>query len=182
MIFHVTVDEMNRGCDGAAFNHLDADVILKPVTIDVYGNEQLFEYKLTIRGEIDLSRPAVYQHWADMFRPWPAPLMRHFGRVKHELFGWIADRSGSPIVRNPRCLVPLEAHRSLPHGPDNIDSQIWFVYLPEGKLEVGIAFREGRWVVLSKAIESGVVRRYLLSRVDLVGRVAGKPLFHLKQA
>jgi len=182
MIFHVTIDEFNRGCDGAGLDEIDADEILKPVTVEVYGNEQVFEYKLTVRGEIDLARPAVYRHWADMFRPWPAPLARHFGRLKQELFGWIPDRSGSPMVRQRRSLVPLEPRGPLPEGAESIDKQVWFVYLPDGELEAGMAFREGRSIVLSKARGAETPKRYPLSRVDLVGRVVGKALFHIRRA
>jgi hypothetical protein len=181
MIFHVSLEEMNRGCDGDTFDQIDADEILKPVVVQVHGNERFFEYGLTIRSDIDLGSPAIYQHWEEMFRPWPAPLMRHFGRLKYQLFGWIPDRSAHPLVRNPRSLVPLDPHRSFSQGAESIDKQVWFVYLPNGKLDVGIAFREGRSLVLSKAEDSeGAARRYPLSRVDLAGRVIGKTLFHIK--
>jgi hypothetical protein len=46
---------------------------------------------------------------------------------------------------------------------------------------VGIAHREGRSLVLSKLNRdhSTLSKRYPLSRIDLVGHVTGKVLFHL---
>lgn len=179
MIFHVSLEELNRACDGGDFEEVDADQILKPVIVQVHGNDRFFEYRLSVRNDIDLGQPAIYQHWADMFRPWPAPLVRHFGRLRYTLFGWIPDASASPLVRNPRSLVPLETRRSLPQGPDPFDKQIWFVYLPNGALDAGIAFREGRTLVLSKPKGPGsTTQTFPLSRVDLVGRVMGRTLFH----
>jgi hypothetical protein len=183
MIFSVPLDELNRGCDGTAFDRLDADEILKPAIVEVHGNERRFEYKLTIRNDIDLKRPALYQSWTDMFRPWPAPLIRHFGRLSYQLFGWIPDKSAYPLVRNPRSLVALDSRGSLPEDGESVDKQIWFVYLPSGSLDVGFAFREGRSVVLFKAGQAeSAAQRYPLSRVDLVGRVIGRVLFHLRRA
>jgi hypothetical protein len=182
MVFGVSIEEMNRGFDRIAFDQVNANQILKPVIVEVHGNERLFEYRLTIRNDIDLNRPAVYRNWTEIFRPWPAPLMRHFGRLRYELYGWIPDRSVYPLVRCLRALVPLDSRRQLREGAESIDKEIWFVYLPTGKLDVGFAFREGRSIVLAKAGRATTAaQRFPLSRVDLVGRVIGRTLFHLKR-
>jgi transcriptional regulator with XRE-family HTH domain len=179
MIFQVPLDELNRGCDGV-FDQRNTSAILNPVAVHVHGVDRSFEYRLTLRNDIDLNVPAVYRHWAEIFRPWPAPLARHFGRLKYKLFGWIPDRVASPLVRYPRSLVPLSTGGVTLREEDLADQRIWFVYLPDGSLDAGIASREGRWLVLLKGSESGPdARKYPLARVDLVGYVTGKTLFHL---
>jgi transcriptional regulator with XRE-family HTH domain len=179
MIFEVPLEDLNRGCDGV-FDSLNTGAILKPVMVHVHGVERSYEYKLTLRSDIDLDRPAVYQSWAEIFRPWPAPLMRHFGRLKYTLFGWIPDTSASPMVRYPRSLVPLSTRRTSLRKENFGEQKIWFVYLPDGSLDLGIASREGRWLVLLRRRGSGSeAQKYPLARVDLVGYVTGKTLFHL---
>lgn len=179
MIFHVPLEELNRGCDGV-FEPPNTDAILRPVIVHVHGPDRFFEYKLTLRNDLDLSVAAIYQNWADLFRPWPAPLMRHFGRLEYKLFGWIPDKSASPMVRYPRSLVPLSTRGATLRHESFTDQKIWFVYLPDGRVDLGLASREGRWLVLLKRADSGPeARKYPLDRIDLLGYVTGKTLFHL---
>jgi len=182
MIFHVPLDEFNRGCDGPT-SEIDADSILKPVIVHVQGHDQAFDYSLTIKSGVDISRPAIFQHWTDLFDPWPAPLVKHFGRTTASLFGLVPDRSLSPLIRYAHSLVPIDTNKTALQDESSIDKKIWFVYLPDGQLEVGVAFRDGRWIVISKPHVSGYhMQKYPLSRVDLIGWVTGKTLFHLDLA
>lgn len=179
MIFHVPLAEFNRGCDGPT-SEIDADSILKPVVVHVQGLDQTFNYSLTIKSSVDLSRPAIFQHWTDLFHPWPAPLVKHFGRTTATLFGLVPDRSASPLIRYARSLVPLDTNRAALQDEGSTDKKIWFLYLPDGVIEVGIAFREGHWIFVSRPNVPGrEMQKYPLSRVDLIGWVTGKILFHL---
>jgi transcriptional regulator with XRE-family HTH domain len=180
VILGVSLDELNHGCDGP-FDAQKAVATLKPVTVDVFGKEQHFEYRMTISSEIELDRPAVYQHWADMFSPWPASLVRHFGRIKHDLYGWIPSFGDRATLHEGSVMVPLDARRPKLETEGTLDPHTWFVYLPGGKLEVGKAVQEGRWLVLAKrSVKGADVDRYPLSRVDLVGRVTGRALFEIR--
>jgi hypothetical protein len=89
------------------------------------------------------------------------------------------------MVHYPQCLVPLEevsGHDGLRLLDSAISNQkrVWFVYLPDGHLHVGIGCREGRYFSFAKNSGKGiVVQRYPLSRVELVGYVTGNTLFHM---
>jgi hypothetical protein len=154
MIFNVAVQKMNQELDAGVFEQIRADTILKPTVVVVHGNERSFEHRLTVRSDMDFSQPAVFASWTEIFRPFPARLVRHFSRLKYSLFGWIPDRSAYPLVRHARSLVPLEEHRALSGGVHSVNKEVWFVTLPGGKVDAGIAVRDGRWLVLSKPGEA----------------------------
>lgn len=179
MIFRVPLEELERGLDGPV-QVPDTTPIVRPAVIHVRRNDRDFEYHATVKGEINLDRPAIYKNWDDMFRPAPLRLQRHFHGLKCSLFGWVPDKSLSPMVRYGRSLVPLNEQRATPGDGNSVDKRIWFVYLPGEVLDFGIAFQEGRWLHLSKPTLPGApVQKILRSRVDLVGYAAGKILFHL---
>jgi len=178
MIFQIPLEELDRGLDGPV-EVPDTTPIARPVVIHVRRNDRDFDYHATVKGEIDLARPAIYKNWDEMFRPTPLGWQRHFNRLEYSLFGWIPDESLSPMVRYSRSLVPLNERRAALGDENSVDKRIWFVYLPGEVLDFGIAFQEGRWLHLSKPNLSGAVHKILRSRIDLVGYVAGHVLFHL---
>jgi hypothetical protein len=179
MIFRIPLEDLERGLDGPV-QVPDTTPIVRPVVIQVRRNDREFEYHATVKGEIDLGRPAIYKNWEDMFRPTPLRLQRHFKGLQCSLFGWVPDKSLSPLVRYSRSLVPLNEERLALGDENNVDKRIWFVYLPGEVVDFGIAFQEGRWLHLSRPNLPGApVQRILRSRVDLVGYVVGKVLFHL---
>jgi transcriptional regulator with XRE-family HTH domain len=179
VILGVTLDELNHECDGP-FEAQKAAATLKQVTVRVLGKERTFEYRMTVSSRVDLNRPAVYQHWADMFSPWPASLVRHLGRTKHDLYGWVPGLARSPSLREAGVLVALNAQRPKLDPAGTLDALTWFVYLPGGRLDIGKAVREDRWLVLSRRGINGIkVERYPLSRIDLVGRVTGRALLEV---
>lgn len=179
MIFRVSLEELNLGLDGP-MPMPDPTPIVKPAMVHVHRNDRDFQYHVTVKSEIDLSRPATYKHWGDIFQPRPVCLHRHFNGIKHSLFGWVPDQTLSPLVRYPRSLVPLSEERATLGGEDTVDKRIWFVYLPGGLLDFGIAYQEGRWLHISKpSLPDAPVQKFLRSRVDLVGYVAARVLFHL---
>lgn len=180
VILGVSLDELNHGCDGP-FDEGAAAATLKQVTVRVLGKERTFEYHMTVNSRVDLDRPAVYQHWADMFSPWPASLVRHLGRTKHDLYGWVPGLARSPSLHEAGVLVALNAQRPKLDPAGTLDASTWFVYLPGGRLDIGEAVRDDRWLVLSRRGVNGIkVERYPLSRIDLVGRVIGRALFEVR--
>ena len=172
IVLGVGLEELNHALDDP-FDTARAASIVRTVGVRVIGQDRAFEYRLTIRGDLDLSRPAIYRHWADMFLPWPAVLVRHFGRSKHNVYGWIPSATTKESLG---ALVPLDTRQTKLERTGSLEQHTWFVYLPGRILEVGDATREGRWLMFRKhdAVER---RRYPMSRSDLVGRVIGKPLF-----
>ncbi len=179
-ILQVPIEDLNRACDG--FSQVDPNAILTTVLVHVYGNDRSFEYPLTIKKTLDLSRPAVYKNWAEMFHPEPAPLTTHFHRLQAELFGWIPNTGVSPMVLFPQTLIPLNTQNLRPDQATALQKRIWFIYTPEGQLDVGFAFQQGRTLVLSKAGPKGMTfRKYPLARVDLVGHAIQPLLFHVKR-
>jgi transcriptional regulator with XRE-family HTH domain len=180
VILGVSLDELNHGCDGP-FDEQEAAATLKQVTVRVLGKERTFEYRMTMSSRVDLDRAAVYQHWADMFSPWPASLVRHLGRTKHDLYGWVPGLARGSSLHEMGVLVALNAQRPKLDPAGTLDAPTWFVYLPGGELDIGKAVREDRWLVLSRSGVDGIkVERYPLSRIDLVGRVIGRALFEVR--
>jgi len=179
LIFQISLEELNRGLDGP-LDQARADAVLKPVLVHVRGNKQSFEHKATLPTSLDISRPAVYRHWTDLFQPRPGALIRHFREINHDLFGWIPDNCAGPLI-SPRSLVPVNTSAAHLEEAEAVQKRIWFIYVPGGDLDVGIAHREGRSLVLSKFSRdsSAVSKKYPLSRIDIVGHVTGKVLFHL---
>jgi transcriptional regulator with XRE-family HTH domain len=180
VILGVSLDRLNHGCDGP-FDEEAASATLKQVTVRVLGKERTFEYHMTMSSRVELHHPAVYQHWADMFSPWPASLVRHLGRTKYDLFGWVPGLARDRSLHEAGVLVALNAQRPKLDPAGTLDAPTWFVYLPNGRLDIGQAVREDRWLLLSRRAVNGVkVERYPLSRIDLVGRVIGGALFEVR--
>lgn len=177
-ILGVSFEQLNHGCD-YPFDEQEAAAALKPVIVRAFGRERTFEYRMTVRSAIDLDRPAVYQHWADMFSPWPASLVRHFGQMQHDLYGWVPRLSYKSSVDTAGTLVKLEAHGPKLEAAGTVDPRTWFVYLPQGRLMVGKAVREDHWLIFTALSGTAGPERYPLSRVDLVGRVMGRVLLEV---
>jgi hypothetical protein len=183
-LLDVPFEDLNRACEA------DGEVqtfwaIFKFATIIVHGEFQTYEYTLMMRRDIDITRPAIYQNWTDMFSSPPSSLTRHLRHITNKLFGWIPNHAASPMVHYPHCLVPLEevsgrdGLRLLDPAVSN-QKRVWFVYLPDGHLHVGIGSREGRNFSFARNSGKGiVVQRYPLPRVELVGYVTGNTLFHM---
>jgi transcriptional regulator with XRE-family HTH domain len=149
------------------------------IKVRVYGTDaQTFDYSLTLMEGLDLRRPAIFDHWAGMFSSRPAPLMRHFRGIKYKLFGWIPDNSGFPIVLHSPCLVPLRTdHLTLENSIAN-QRRVWFINLPDGTMDVGIAYKERSSLFLLK-YEEKRIKQYPLSRIDLIGCAIGRVLFQI---
>jgi len=180
MIFQVPWEELNRALDETSPISNERPVV-RPVMVHLQRNDRDFEYRLTVRNDIDLAQPAVYRHWAEMFQPEPVRLKRHLERIDCACYGWIPDVSISPLVRYPRSMVPLKTGRAALTDANSIEKRGWFVYRPDGQLDFGIAFQEGRWPHLAKSNRPGAAtERYPLSRVDLVGYVSGRVLFRIE--
>jgi hypothetical protein len=183
-ILGVSLANLNRACD-TEDEHLNVRSIFRPTTAIVHGTLHNYGHSVVVRTDINLSEPAIYRDWCEMFTFRPLHLMRHLRNVPYELFGWIPDDSASPMVRSPHCLVPLErvSQRTASGLLDMADSahrRVWFVYLPGGKLHVGVGHRDGR--SFSFARNNGgrlVFKTFLLSQVDFVGYFTGKVMFHL---
>jgi transcriptional regulator with XRE-family HTH domain len=180
LIFQVSLEELSRGLDGP-LDPNSAGAVLKPVIVHVRGNKQLFRHHASLPSSLDLTRPAVYRRWTDLFQPWPAALIRHFREINHDLFGWIPDNSAGPLIAHPRSLVLVNTSAAHLEEAEAVQKRIWFIYVPGGNLDVGIAHREGRSLVLSKFDHdhSTLSKKYPLSRIDIVGHVTGKIMFHL---
>lgn len=175
MILEVPLQELNRGIDGEEAVTGGSN----NVNVRVYGAEGAsFEYSLTIAQGVDLRFPALYEHWADMFSSRPAPLMRHFRALRHKLFGWIPDNSGYPFILHAQCLVPVENDRLVVESSITTQRRAWFIYLPDGTLEVGAAYQEHHSLFLLKP-DLARSRSYPLSSIDVVGYVTGRILFQI---
>jgi transcriptional regulator with XRE-family HTH domain len=182
-ILEVPASEINSACD-AEIARLFATSVIRTARVHVDSRYRSFEYNATIKPGIDLSKPAVYRRWSDIFSIWPNLLARHLKNVHYELFGWIPDQSASPIIAQPMCMVPLvEPTKGLSSVLDTATSSqryVWFVYVPGGALDVGIGYRESRTFVLVKNTGTGIhAQRYLFSRIELVGYFSGRTLFRI---
>lgn len=179
MIFRISLAELNLRLDGPQALP-DPSPVIRPAVVYVRKGYRDFVHRLTVRSDIDFGRAAIYRDWGEMFEPPAVRLRRHFGRCKTSLYGWIPDQSMSPLIHHPRSLVPLNDQRAALGDATTIDKRIWFLYLPGGQLDFGIAFQEGRWLHLSKPnLSHGRAQQYLRSRTDLVGYVLGRVLFHI---
>lgn len=179
MMFQIPLDQLNLGLDGPQALP-DTRPVIRPAVVHLRKGYRDFIHRLTVRSDIDFSRAAIYRNWGDLFEPPAVRLRRHFGRCKASLFGWIPDHSMSPLVHHARSLVPLNDQRAALGDATTIDKRIWFLYLPGGQLDFGIAFQEGRWLHLSKPnFPHAPAQQYLRSRIDLVGYVSGRVLFHI---
>jgi len=182
-ILGVSMANLNRACESESEHDLGA--MMKSTTAVVHGAVQKYGHPVVVRSDIRLSEPAVYRDWAEMFVFRPPQLMRHLRTVRTDLFGWIPDDSGSPLVCSSRCLIPLErvSQRTALQILDTIDSagrRLWFVYLPGGMLHVGVGYREDRYLWLARSTIHGLdTRCFPLSQVEFVGYFTGRVVFHL---
>lgn len=178
-ILQVPLEELNRNCSGM-IEELSVGPLFYEVDVRVYGrDDDMFGYNLTLPPSTDLSQPAVYRHWGDMFSSRPAQLMRHFRRLRYKLYGWIPDDAGSPLIRRYPCLVPLHSERLTLDSESANQCKVWFVFSPDRCLQVGFAYREQRSLVLLRRGHLPA-RKYPLSKIDLVGYVTGRTLFQAR--
>jgi hypothetical protein len=154
----------------------------KPARIHVFGSNRVFQYSLTIRSDLDLNTPAVYEgdRWEDMFSTYPADLRRHLNRGHTKLYGWIPDDSFKPLIPYPQCLVLLNRPRVIPSLSDSegFDKRIWFIALPSGAIDIRYLYRDGPELVTSKPKRPE--QRVRQDAIDPLGCVTGTTLFRLE--
>jgi len=183
MIIGVPVADIILACDEEA-EASGPRLILRQTTVVVPSTFQEYRYNLALKKEINLDQPAIYSDWKDMFSFPPTRIMRHLRNIRAESFGWIPDNSANPLIHYPRCLVPMERmpNRRTLQSLDSAESsqrRVWFVYLPGGRLQVGIGYRRNRSFALARNEGNRlVVREFPLSRVDLVGHFRGNIVFY----
>ena len=178
-ILEVPLEEMNRKCGGVV-QDLSLEPIPCQVNVRVYGrDDEEFGYNLMLSSGTNLSQPAVYRHWSDMFTWRPAQLMRHFRRLKYKQYAWIPDDAASPLILRYPCMVPLHTERLNLESEAVNERKVWFVYSPDHCLEFGVAYREHQSLVLLKKRDMPA-KKYPLSRIDLIGYVTGKTLFQIR--
>lgn len=157
------------------------ELAMSSLTIQVEGRFEKFHYNVAVKTEIDLTKPSIYRNWADMLSSWPGSLDRHLRQVEAELFGWIPDDRASPLFPHPKAMVPLTIPSKVDDELGTSESSqrhLWFLYLPGGELDAGMAYREHRHVVLAKKNGHGLVLdRHPLSKVELVGYFSGRVVF-----
>jgi hypothetical protein len=150
--------------------------------IYVFGTNRVFQYSLTIRSDLDLNRPAVYEgdRWEDMFCVYPADLRRHLHREHSKLYGWIPDDSFKPLIPYSQCLVLLNRPRVIPSLSDSegFNKRIWFIALPSSAIEIRYLYRDGPELVTSKPKQPE--QRLRKDAIDPLGCVAGTTLFRLE--
>lgn len=185
MILGVSIAELSSGCDPEPDIVVDPTFTAKPTVVVVPSSIRSYQYSLALKADIDLSRPAIYQDWSSMFSFPPTHLQRHLRNINSDSFGWIPDQSASPMVHYPGCLVPVAgiSERNSLQMLDPAESSqrhVWFVYLPDGQLHVGIGYRNNHSFVFTKNVGNRLVLiEFPLRRVDLVGCFIGKVVFHL---
>jgi hypothetical protein len=154
----------------------------KPARIHVFGSNRVFQYSLTIRPDLDLNTPAVYEgdRWEDMFSVYPADLRRHLHRGHPKLYGWIPDDSFKPLIPYSQCLVLLNRPRIIPSLSDSegFDKRIWFIALPSGALDIRYLYRDGPELVTSKPKHPE--QRVRQDAIDPLGCVTRTTLFRLE--
>lgn len=179
-ILQVPLGELNQKC-GGAFHDLSLDSVACEVNVRVYGrDDEVFGYNLMLPSRTNLSQPAVYRHWGDMFNWRPAQLMRHFRRLTYKQYAWIPDDAATPLILRYPCMVPLHTERLSLEGEGVNQRKVWFVYSPEHCLEFGVAYRENQSLVLLNK-RYVAAKKYPLSKIDLIGYVTGKTLFQVQE-
>jgi len=184
MILGVSTAELSCACD-LEFDTADPRFTARRTIVIVPSVLRNYRYSLALKTDIDLSRPAIYPDWSSMFSFPPTPLQRHLRNIKNHSFGWIPDQSASPMIHYPQCLVPVVgmSERNALQLLDRAESsqrRVWFVYLPDGKLHVGVGYRDDHSFLFAKNTGNGsVLTQFPLRRVDLVGCFIGKVVFHL---
>lgn len=181
-LLDVTIANVNAGCDRDVYAQYE-EPFINTMTLQVEGRYDVFQYNVSVKEGIDLRKPALFRNWSDMLASWPGSLGRHFSHVRSELFGWVPDDRATPMLMHSRALLPL----TIPKMPiyalgssDSSQQHVWFIYLPGGVLDVGVAHRERRQLVLAKTNGSGLtVTRHPLNRVELVGYFFGRIIFRV---
>jgi hypothetical protein len=182
-VLEVSIAEVNTACDAVDNGLIHRE--WKQSNLVVHGAAQNIQYTLPLKTDINLSLPAVYGHWSDMFCFRPVHLMRHFRKLSYDLYGWVPNDCAGPLIAYSPCLVPLErvTQRNALRILDTVNSaqrRVWFVYLPGGNLHVGIGHRDNGSFMLSHSNGDRLVTTtYPISKVDFAGYVTGKILFHL---
>jgi hypothetical protein len=175
-IFHVSFDDLNDGIDGP-FDWEAARSILTSVIAIVRGKHRHFVYHLSILNRTtDLSRPAIYFHWADMFGPWPASLSCHFHHLQHPMYGWIPETNAGPIRRYSGSLVALKVPSASRPIADSSDATLWFAKVGEPEATVQVGYREDRSLMLSDPTQS----RCDFDQTELLGYASDEPLLTLQ--
>ena len=150
--------------------------------IYVFGTNRVFQYSLTIRSDLDLNSPAIYEddRWEDMFCTYPADLRRHLNRGHSKLYGWIPDDSFKPLIPYSQCLVLLSRPRVIPSLSDSegFNKRIWFIALPSGAIDIRFLYRDGMEFVTSKP--NHPEERLRKDAIDPLGCVTGTTLFRLE--
>jgi hypothetical protein len=148
----------------------------------VMGRDRQFEYPLTMRPDLDLTVPAVYEdeQWERMFSVYPANLKRHVNGSRAKLCGWVPDETFKPLIPHSRCLVLLKRPTTIPtlSDPAGFDRRLWFLGLPSGEVDVRFMYREGTQLVTSKPNQAE--QRFSKDAVDPLGYVTGTMLFRLE--
>lgn len=184
MILGLSIAEISSACDLEP-DAADPKFTARPTIVVVPSLLRSYQYSLALKTDIDLSRPAIYQDWSSMFSFPPTRLQRHLRNISYDSFGWIPDQSASPMVHYPQCLVPVAgvSERNSLQMLDSAESSqrhVWFVYLPDGQLHVGIGYRNDHSFVFTRSVGNKfVLTQFPLRRVDLVGCFVGKVVFHL---
>ena len=178
-ILETPLEEMNRKCGGAV-QDLNLEPIPCQANVRVYGrDDEEFGYNLMLSSGTNLSQPAVYRHWGDMFTWRPAQLTRHFRRLKYKQYAWIPDDAARPLILRYPCMVPLHTERLNLESEAVNERKVWFVYSPDHCLEFGVAYREHQSLVLLNQRDMPA-KKYPLSKIDLIGYVTGKTLFQIR--
>jgi hypothetical protein len=156
--------------------------IARPAIIFVIARERPFEYPLTLKPELDLSVPAVYEggQWERMFSVYPANLKRHLNGAKAKLFGWVPDHSFKPLIPHSQCLMLLKRPTVIPalNDSEGLAKRIWFIEFASGKVDVRFMYRDGAYFVTSKPNQAE--QRFRRDAVDPLGYVTGTVLFRLE--
>jgi transcriptional regulator with XRE-family HTH domain len=178
-VFQVDQTEIDRECGvlprPAAENA--ASVIVH--AFDLTGSPH--HYALRLRNAMDLSQPALLEDWVSLFVGRPGGLSRHFKSLSGRLCGYtpVVMR---PYINHPRSVVLIETEHKAFDQLESPNKKLWFVYLPDGSLELGLLFAEpqGRNVILAKPGEKASKwRRFHRDQVDRVGFVGNRLLFCL---
>jgi hypothetical protein len=179
MVFQVRQAEIDLGC-----GILRRPVINNATRVVVHAFDLSgcpHDYPLKLRSEMDLSRPALLEDWASLFAGRPGGLSRHFKSLSGRLCGYtpVAMR---PYINHPRSVVLIETEHKAFDQLESPNKKLWFVFLPDGSLELGLLFVEpqGSNVILAKPGEKpSKWRRFHRNQIDRVGYVGNRLLFCL---
>jgi hypothetical protein len=139
------------------------------------------DYSLTLGSEMVLSRAALLQDWVSLFAGRRGGLSRHFRSLSGRLCGY-TPVAIPPYINHPRSVVLIETEHKAFDQLESPNKRLWFVYLPDGSLELGLLFVEpqGSNVILAKPGEKpSKWRRFHRNQIDRVGYVGNRLLFCL---